>query len=147
MNLNEAIKTLKNAGFELLKEDAEGSNFLCYGIYGDRAHNDPETAQIYALTKNKQEVIDAICDWFSAGPDDIFFCGVTIVDDRDAEKLNRLGKEDLADTPACQQLMQFVPKNVLEYSGDYAMDLYDENDEEGSMRKLRRMVTREVNAL
>lgn len=147
MNLNEAIKTLKTAGFELLKEDAEGSNFLCYGIYGDRAHNDPETAQIYALTKNKREVIDAICDWFSAGPDDIFFCGVTIVNDRDAEKLNRLGKEDLADTPACQQLMQFVPKCALEFSGGDAMDLYDEDDEEGSMRKVRRMVTRAINAL
>lgn len=28
MNLNEALKTLKTAGFELLKEDAEGSNFF-----------------------------------------------------------------------------------------------------------------------
>lgn len=146
MNLNEAIKTLKNAGFELLKEDAE-SNFLCYGIYGDRAHSDPETAQIYALTKNKQEVIDTICDWYGAGPDDIFFCGVTIVNDRDAEKLNRLGKEDLADTPACQQLMQFVPKCALEYCGGDAMDLYDEKDEEGSMQRIREMVTRDINAL
>lgn len=147
MNLNEAIKTLKTAGFELLKEDDEGRNFLCYSIYGDSAHSDPETARIYTVTKNKREVIDAICDWFTGGPDDIFFCGVTIVDDTAAEKLNRLGKEDLADTPACQMLMQFVAKSVLEYSGDYAMDLYDEDDEEGSMRRLRRLITRSVNAL
>ncbi len=147
MNLTEALNTLKTAGFELLKEDTDGRNFLCYGIYGDRAHSDPETAYVYAVTKNKQEIIDAICDWFSSGPSDISFCGVAIVNDTGAEKLNRLGKEDLADTPACQQLMQFVAKSALEYSGEDGLELYDEDDEESSMREIRRMVTRALNTL
>jgi len=148
MNLNEALKTLETAGYTLINEAISGSrNFVCYSIYGDRAHSDPESAYIYAISQNKQDIIDAINNWFSAGPCDIWFCGVIEVDDATAEHFKEFGKEDIADTPYCQELMGYINNPLIEYSGDDGFEFYDENDEEGSMRRVRRMVSNDISAL
>jgi hypothetical protein len=148
MNLNEALKTLRTAGYKLIKEDAAGNrNFVCYSIYGDRAHTNPETAYIYAISQNKQDIINTITNWFEAGPDDIWFCGVIDVDDSTVESFKKFGKEDIADTPYIKELMPLIEKPLIEYSGDSGLELYDEDDEEGSLRRIREMVTNDIEAL
>ena len=58
MNLFEAKKLLKERGYKLIKESVGEQQYVCYGIYGDRAHTDPETANIYAVTSDKNELIE-----------------------------------------------------------------------------------------
>ena len=148
MNLNEALKTLRTAGYKLIKEDAAGNrNFVCYSIYGDRAHANPETAYIYAISQSKQDIINTITNWFEAGPDDIWFCGVIDVDDSTAKRIAEFGKEDIADTPYVKELMPLIENPLIEYSGDSGFDLYDADDEEGSLNRIREMVTNDIEAL
>ena len=148
MNLTEALKTLKSAGYKLIKENiSENRNFVCYSIYGDRAHNNPETAYIYAVSQNKQDIINAITNWFEAGPDDIWFCGVIEVDDTTAKRFKEIGKIDIADTPYVKELMTLIENPLIEYSGDVGLEYYDEDDEEGSLRRIREMVTNDIEAL
>lgn len=148
MNLNEALKTLRTAGYKLIKEGVAGNrNFVCYSIYGDGAHESPETAYIYAVSQNKQDIIDAIVDWFEAGPDDIWFCGVVDVDDSTAKRLTEFGKEDLADTPYVKELLALIENPLIEYSGDVGLEYYDEDDEEGSLLRIRDMVTNDIESL
>lgn len=148
MNLNEALKTLKLAGYKLIKEDAAGNrNFVCYSIYGDRAHTNPETAYIYAISQNKQDIINTITNWFEAGPDDIWFCGVIDVDDSTAKRIAEFGKEDIADTQYVKELMPLIENPLIEYSGDSVFELYDADDEEGSLNRVREMVTNDIEAL
>ena len=146
MNLNEALATLKIAGYNLIKENAD-NYFLCYSIYGDRAHSTPENADIYRISKNKKEIIDAIVDWFEAGPDDIWFCGVIIVDETTANNFKNINNENFADSDDCKILLDLIKNTPLEYSGDSGLDLFDEDDYEGSIKRIRKMVTNDVNNL
>ena len=147
MNLFEAKKLLKERGYKLIKESVGEQQYVCYGIYGDRAHTDPETANIYAVTSDKNELIDIIVDWFSTGPSDISFCGVVPVDDDTAAELAAIGNDDIADTPDCAKLMALISDDNFEYSGDEALEYYDPDDEEGSLAAIRKMVTDDIMAL
>ena len=146
MDLNEAKQLLKNNGYTLIKENTGAQQYVCYGIYGDRAHTNPETANIYAVTSDKNELIDIIVDWFNMGPSDIFFCGVVPVDDDTAAEFAAMGNDDIADTPDCAKLMNLIKDgNNFEYSGDVGLECYDPDDEEGSLAAIRQMVTDDIN--
>lgn len=147
MNLFEAKNLLEEHGYSLIKESTGEQQYVCYGIYGDRAHTDPETANIYAVTSDKNELIDIIVDWFGMGPPDIFFCGVVPVDDDTAVELAAIGNDDIADTPDCTKLMSLISDDNFEYSGDEALEYYDPDDEEGSLAAIREMVTDDIMAL
>lgn len=148
MNLIKAKQLLKEHGYKLIKENTEAQQYICYGIYGDRAHSDPETANIYAVTSDKNVLIDNIVDWFNMGPSDIFFCGVIPVDDDTADEFAAMGNDDIADTPNCAKLMDLIKDgNNLEYSCDSMLEYYDPDDEEGSIAAIRNMVTDDIMAL
>lgn len=144
MNLFEAKNLLKKNGYKLIKEHAGAQQYVCYGIYGDRAHSDPETANIYAVTSDKNKLVDIIVDWFNMGPSDIFFCGVVPVDDNTAAEFAAMGNDDIADTPDCAKLMDLIKDSNFEYSGDEALEYYDPDDEEGSREAIRIRVTDDV---
>lgn len=149
MQLIEAKQILKKHGYKLIKENNGAKQYVCYGIYGDSAHNNPETATIFAVTSDKKVLVNCIVDWFSIGPDDISFCGVIPVDNNIADEFTSVvGDENIADTPTCDKLMSLVDAgNNLEYSGDEGLDYYDEDDEEGSIAAIRSMVTKDIMAL
>ena len=148
MNLTEAKQLLKKHGYKLIKENTGVQQYICYGIYGDRAHADPETANIYAVTSDKNVLVDNIVDWFNMGPSDIFFCGVIPVDDDTADEFAAMGNDDIADTPNCVKLIDLIKDgNNLEYSGDSMIDYYDPDDEEGSIAAIRNIVTDDIMAL
>lgn len=145
MNLFEANQLLKEHGYRLIKENTGAHQYVCYGIYGDRAHTDPETANIYAVTSDKNVLVDKIVDWFNMGPCDIFFCGAVPVDDDTAAEFAAMGDDDIADTPNCAKLMNLIKDgNGLEYSGDEALEYYDPDDEEGTLEAIRIRVTDDV---
>lgn len=145
MNLFEAKNLLKKHGYKLIKENTGAQQYVCYGIYGDRAHSDPETANIYAVTSDKNTLIDKIVDWFNMGPSDIFFCGVVPVNSDTAAEFEAMGDADIADTPDCAKLMNLIKDgNNLEYSGDEALEYYDPDDEDGSLDAIRIRVTDDI---
>lgn len=147
MNLFEAKQLLKKRGYKLIKENTGEQQYVCYGIYGDHAHTNPETANIYTVTSDKKELIDVIVDWFGMGPDDIFFCGVIPVDDDIAAEFAAMGNDNIADTPDCAKLMDLINDDSFEYSGDTGLEYYDPDNEEGSLAAIRKMVTDDIMAL
>ncbi len=152
MNLFEAKQLLKNHGCKLIKEAqdeklAVKDNYICYSVYGDRAHSNPETAYIYMVSPDKNKIIDTIVDWFSAGADDIWYCGVIKAGLVTARAFQRMGNKDIADTPQCETLLRHLPNAVLEYSGEDGLEFYDPDDKEGSIERIREKVTNDVMAL
>ena len=64
MDLNEAKQLLSKNGF-LLERINTRRLYLCFYLYGDRAHSRPEAMEIKCATLKKSEVIDTLASFFA----------------------------------------------------------------------------------
>ncbi len=133
MNLNEAIKTLKTAGYNLIKENS-GPTYMFYEISGERAHERPEWAYVKAVTTDRNELIKLVIDFINYGPDDITYGGLCYLD-RDADiriMQKALNKESL--TPRERvTLLRLANRDNFELNGAGLIDDLLEYDEDGEL--------------
>lgn len=130
MNLNEALNTLKAAGYKLIKEADAGKIYLCYSLYGGRAHYNPENMYVHAVSDNKLAISNAITNWALSGPDDISWCGAIVIDNTVAEKYRALVGKDVADTDDGRELLNLVDNNQYEFNGTDFMDIFVKYEDE-----------------
>jgi hypothetical protein len=133
MNLNEAIKTLKTAGYNLIKENS-GPTYMFYEISGEHAHERPEWAYVKAVTTDRNELIKLVIDFINYGPDDITYGGLCYLD-RDADiriMQKALNKESL--TPRERvTLLRLANRDNFELNGAGLIDDLLEYDEDGEL--------------
>ena len=133
MNLNEAIKTLKTAGYNLIKENS-GLTYMFYEISGEHAHERPEWAYVKAVTTDRNELIKLVIDFINYGPDDITYGGLCYLD-RDADiriMQKALNKESL--TPRERvTLLRLANRDNFELNGAGLIDDLLEYDEDGEL--------------
>lgn len=133
MNLNEAIKTLKTAGYNLIKENS-GPTYMFYEISGDRAHERPEWAYVKAVTTDRNELIKLVIDFINYGPDDITYGGLCYLD-RDADiriMQKALNKESLSPRERVT-LLRLANRDDYELNGAGLIDDLLEYDEDGEL--------------
>lgn len=133
MNLNEAINTLKSAGYKLIKENNEPT-YMFYEIYGDRAHKDPEWAYVRAVTSDRKELIKQVIGFINYGPDDITYGGLCYLDsDADIRIMRKaLNKENLSSSEHAT-LLRLVNRAGYELNGAGLIDDLLEYDEDGEL--------------
>lgn len=133
MNLNEAINTLKSAGYNLIKENS-GPTYMFYEISGDHAHERPEWAYVKAVTTDRNELIKQIIGFINYGPDDITYGGLCYLD-RDADiriMQKALNKESLSPRERVT-LLRLANIDKYELNGAGLIDDLLEYDEDGEL--------------
>lgn len=130
MNLNEAKQLLSKNGF-LVERLNRRMLYLCFYLYGDRAHNTPECMEIKCATLKKSEVIDTLTSFFSYGPDDISFMVVAKVDLNSVNLYKSLIGQNIADDEKMRnRLFRYMRGtrgvDFVEYNGTDFMDVWED---------------------
>ena len=131
MNLFEAKQLLKNNGYQLIKENNNDSAYVCYYLYGDRAHYTPESMEIKTATTEKAEVIDTLASFFNIGPDDISYMVVVKVNPNELDTYKALIDKDISENKKLRDKLLGLEQGTsgidyIEYNGTDFMDVWEE---------------------
>lgn len=130
MNLVEAKQLLSKNGFLVERINTRGL-YLCFYLYGDRAHSRPECMEIKCATRKKEEVIDTLVSFFNYGPDDISYMVVAKVDWNSVNLYKSLIGQNIADDETmCNRLFRYMRGtrgvDFVEYNGTDFMEVWEE---------------------
>ena len=130
MNLNEAKQLLSKNGF-LVERINRRMLYLCFYLYGDRAHSTPEAMEIKCATLKKSEVIDTLVSFFGYGPDDVSYMVVAKVDVNSVNLYKSLIGQNIADDEKMRnRLLRYMRGtqgvDYVEYNGTDFLDIWEE---------------------